>query len=112
MQALPLRWRTELTSDGLRAALQEGALCVRYEYAVSCVVFTLQFQSKVHLIRGAGGRYGRGIPYMVVSVLLGPWALPWGPLATLHALWHDGTGGHDVTDEIAAWLDDPGEAAE
>lgn len=101
-----LRWRTEYTRDELRRALMAGTRCVRYEYAVSCLAFTLLFRSKVHLVRSADGIYGRGILYMLASVLLGPWALPWGPLATLHALWENYTGGHDVTDEIADWLDD------
>ena len=79
--------------------------CIRYEYAVSCILFTLHFQSKVHLVRTADGLYGRGIPYMVASALLGPWSLPWGPLVTLHAIWANSRGGHDVTDEIADWLD-------
>ena len=105
-----LRWRTEYTRDELRRALMAGARCVRYEYAVSCIAFTLLFQSKVHLVRSADGIYGRGILYMLASVFLGPWALPWGPLATVHALWENYTGGHDVTDEVADWLDDNGVA--
>ncbi len=100
-----LRWNLELTPDELRGALESGARCVRYEYAVSCITVTLLFQSKVHLVRTADGQYTRGIPYMLASLVLGPWSLPWGPLATLHALWENYTGGHDVTDEIAEWLD-------
>lgn len=105
MSNLSLRWRTHLPRDGLRAALSAGARCIRYEYAVSCILFTLHFQSKVHLVRTADGLYGRGIPYMIASALLGPWSLPWGPLVTLHAIWANSRGGHDVTDEIADWLD-------
>ena len=106
MANVPLRWRTELTPDGLRAALLGGARCVRYEYAVSCVLFTLHFQSKVHLVHTADGLYGRGILYMLASLLFGPWSLPWGPLVTLQSLWANYCGGHDVTEEIAGWLDD------
>jgi len=101
-----LRWRTELTRDELRRALSAGARCVRYEYAVSCIALTLLFRSKVHLVRSADGIYGRGMLYMLASVLLGPWALPWGPLATVRALRENYAGGHDVTDEITDWLDD------
>ena len=105
MRKLALRWNSELNRDDLRAALLDGARCVRYEYAVSCIAFTLQFQSKVHLVRSDDGRYGRGIVYSLASMVFGPWALPWGPLVTLHALWENYGGGHDVTDEIAEWLD-------
>ncbi len=106
MANVALRWRNELSADELRAALMAGARCVRYEYAVSCLLFTLHFQSKVHLVHTPDGLYGRGIPYMLATVLLGPWALPWGPLATLQSLWANYCGGHDVTAEIADWLDD------
>ena len=110
MQKHPFRWNTELTREEIRGALQSGARCIRYEYAVSCLAFTLLFQSKVHLVRSDDGVYTRGIPYMLASLALGPWALPWGPLATLHAIWENYTGGHDVTAEIAGWLDDDTES--
>ena len=110
MPTFPFRWRANVSPGELRAALESGARCVRYEYAVSGLLFTLRFRSQVHLVRSDNGLYFRGVPYILASVLLGPWALPWGPLATLHALWTNYCGGHDVTDEIAAWLD--GEEAE
>ena len=112
MPKYPLRWNTELTREELRGALQAGARCVRYEYAVSCLAFTLLFHSKVHLVRTGDGVYTRGIPYMLASLLLGPWSLPWGPLATLHAIWENYTGGHDVTGEVAEWLDADVETSE
>jgi len=107
MPTYSFRWNEALTREELRGALEAGARCIRYEYAVSCIAFTLLFQSKVHLVRTDDGRYTRGIPYMLASLVLGPWSLPWGPLATLHALWENYTGGRDVTGEIAGWLDDP-----
>ena len=105
MSKIAFRWNTELEPDDLRRAFRAGARCVRYDYAVSCVVLTMQFQSKVHLVRSSDGLYGRGIPYMFVSLLLGPWALPWGPLVTMQSIWDNFRGGHDVTQEISAWLD-------
>ena len=106
MPTIPFRWRANVSRAELRAALEAGARCVRYEYAVSALLFTLHYRSQVHLVRSDSGPYLRGIPYILASMLLGPWALPWGPLATLHALWANSCGGHDVTEEIAAWLDD------
>ena len=105
MSKIALCWDTELSPDELRGAFRAGARCVRYDYAVSCVAFTMQFQSKVHLVRSSDGMYGRGIFYMFASLLLGPWALPWGPLVTLQSIWENFNGGHDVTAEIIAWLD-------
>ena len=105
MPKLPFRWNENLTRAELRGELLSGARCVRYEYAVSCIAFTLLFQSKVHIVRTDDGQYTRAIPYMLASLMLGPWSLPWGPLATLHSIWENYTGGHDVTAEIAAWLD-------
>lgn len=50
--------------------------------------------------RGAGGgllcsscRPGQGITYAVLSLLLGPWGLPWGIIYTLQALFSNLTGG-------------------
>lgn len=104
-ETFPLRWRTNLSAGQLRSALRSGARCVRYDYTVSLLVATWLFQSRVHLVRTDDGRFGRGFVYMLASLFLGPWALPWGPILTLECIWSNAHGGRDVTAEIVEWLD-------
>jgi hypothetical protein len=36
----------------------------------------------------------------VASMLLGWWALPWGPLLTFRCLWVNLSGGNDLTEQV------------
>lgn len=69
---------------------------VRYPYVVSAVVVTFRFESRVHRVRTADGRYLRAIPYMLASLLFGWWGLPWGPVQTWRAVWECLNGGLDA----------------
>jgi hypothetical protein len=66
---------------------------VRYPYVISLVFVTLRYESGVHLVRTADGRYLRSIPYLLTSLLLGWWGVPWGPLLTVRAVWDCLNGG-------------------
>lgn len=85
--------------------LADGAIAVRYEYCVSLLACSLRFRSRVHLLDTWEGRYIRGVPYSLLSLLLGWWGLPWGPVLTLRACWVNSCGGIDVTDEVEDWVD-------
>lgn len=66
---------------------------VRYPYVISLIVVTLRYESGLKHVRTADGRYVRAIPYLLVSLLLGWWGMPWGPLLTLRAVWDCLNGG-------------------
>lgn len=87
--------------DELRVHLEDGARCVRYETCVSVGVATLRRESPVYLTHSWQERYIRGVRYFLISLLCGPWGIPWGPILTARAAWTNLTGGADVTDEIA-----------
>jgi hypothetical protein len=59
--------------------------------------------------RGAGGVYcgscrkKAGLKYTVISVLLGWWGIPWGPIYTLQAIGRNSAGGHQ-DDELNSEL--------
>ena len=48
-------------------------MLVRYPYVVSAGVVTFRFESRVHEVHTADGRYLRAIPYLLASILLGWW---------------------------------------
>lgn len=68
---------------------------VRYPYVVSAGVVTFRFESRVHAVRGADARYLRAVPYLLVSILLGWWGVPWGPVLTWRAMWECLGGGRE-----------------
>jgi hypothetical protein len=79
-----------------------AARYVRFEMWLSFVVVTVRRQSPVYLTHSWRQRFVLGCRYSVVSLLLGPWGIPWGLLGTIWALWVNTTGGIDCTAEVLA----------
>lgn len=71
----------------------ESVAVVRYPYVVSVVFVTFRFESRPRRMRTVDGRYLRGIPYLLVSLLFGWWGVPWGPIQTWRAIWDCLNGG-------------------
>jgi hypothetical protein len=101
---LPLLPR-QLTADELRAWIAAGRRCVRFESCVSFLVGSLRRHSPVYVTTCWQDRYLRGLGYSLLTLLCGPWAVPWGPVWTAFAVWTNLTGGVDVTDELRAEID-------
>jgi hypothetical protein len=89
--------------------LAAGGRLVFYEYCISLVVITLRRPSGLHLLRPGESGVVRGLPYTLVSLLLGWWGLPWGVIYTPLVLLTNLGGGRDVTAEVVPLL--PAEAA-
>jgi len=60
--------------------------------------------SPIYLIRSGESVFQYGLCFMLLSLLLGWWALPWGPLYTVHAIFTNLNGGKDVTYETVELL--------
>jgi hypothetical protein len=73
---------------------------VSYRYAWSCIFFTVRGRSEPVAIEAGRSRVLRGLPYSLLSLLLGWWGFPWGPIRTLEALAVNFGGGEDVTREM------------
>jgi hypothetical protein len=85
--------------------LAAGGRLVMFEYCISGLFFSLRRPSRVRLLRRGQAGWWRGLPYSVVSLLLGWWGLPWGLIYTPLTLVTNFSGGCDVTDEVAAGLE-------
>jgi hypothetical protein len=91
-------------ADVLQARVAAGARLVRFESCMSLLLFTIRRQSPVYITTSWQERYLRGLGYSLVTVLLGPWAVPWGLIWTVWAIWVNLTGGVDETDQLLAEL--------
>jgi hypothetical protein len=87
---------------------REGARLVFYETCVSVVFVTRRRPSCVHRLRPGERGVLRGLPYALVSLLLGWWAVPWGLIYTPLTLWTDLTGGRPLGAEEGPAGDAPG----
>lgn len=93
-----------MTADDVRWWLRNGAVAVRYEYCISVGLASLSCRSRLHLIDTKSRRYIPGLPYSLLSLALGPWGLPWGPVLAARAIWSNFSGGVDATAEAEALL--------
>ncbi|MES2888516.1 MAG: hypothetical protein V4739_10950 [Pseudomonadota bacterium] len=89
----------------LRSELQQGAKFVVYQYCISIVVMSFKRSSRVYFIPAQGTRRSRSVAgYCALSLVLGWWGFPWGPIWTFSTLVGNLNGGVDVTAEMSAAL--------
>src|SRR4051812_43654652 len=72
---------------------------VFYESCISLVFWTLRRSSRLYRLRPGEWGLGKGLPYTLVSALLGWWGVPWGLVYTPLTLWTNLSGGRVVTAE-------------
>jgi hypothetical protein len=94
-----------ISSADFRTRVHKGCRCVRFESCYSFLLATIHRQSAVYLTESWQERYLRGLGYSLLTLLAGPWGVPWGIYFTVRAIWTNLTGGIDVTDEALASLD-------
>ena len=84
----------------LQQELQQGARFVVFPYCISLLVITFRRSSKVNFIPSGESAAGRALPYMLLSLALGWWGIPWGPIFTVQSLWVNFKGGENVTRSV------------
>lgn len=95
---------THYSAPELLARIKSGSRCVRFEYCASVVLASFCVQSDVYLTDSWQLRFFWGLPFSLLSLIAGPWGVPWGPILTARAVWTNLCGGIDVTAEIEASL--------
>jgi hypothetical protein len=89
-----------LSNEQVQMEVQRGARFVMYQYCISLLVITLKRPSSIYFVRAGEGSVGKGLGFSGMSLLLGWWGIPWGPIYTLQSFWVNFRGGRDVTREI------------
>ena len=91
-----------MTGEELEDELNNGARFVMYQYCISLLVVTLKRPSSIYFLRAGQGAVGSGFKFSMMSLLLGWWGIPWGPIYTISTVVTNFSGGTDVTDEVVA----------
>jgi hypothetical protein len=92
------------TPEGVQALLNAGGRFVFYEFCISLLVITLRRPSRVYYLPPGELGLLRGMPYSLISLLLGWWGIPWGLVYTPLTLFTNLQGGRDITSQVRAWL--------
>jgi len=89
-----------LSGTDLQREEEKGGRFVYYTYTISLIVVTFRRTSGVYLVRHNENRKTRGIPYIIISALLGWWGIPFGPKYSIESIRTNLRGGKDVTGEV------------
>lgn len=93
----------EIKSGGqLQAEIQQGGKFVMYQYCISLLVITFKRFSNIYFISHDESAVVKGLPFTLLSLVLGWWGIPWGPIYTIQGVWVNFSGGKDVTQEVLA----------
>jgi hypothetical protein len=96
-----------LTNEQIRDEIGRGGRFVIYQYCISVVVMTFKRGSNIHFVKAGEGSIGKGAGLSALTLLLGWWGIPWGPIYTVQTLWVNFRGGRDVTQEVMAQVTAP-----
>jgi len=91
-----------MTTADVVGEVQNGAKFVIYQYCISLLIVTFKRGSDIYFIKAGETALANGIPYTLLSLLLGWWGIPWGPIYTIQSLAVNLAGGNDVTKEVVA----------
>lgn len=98
----------DIKSGGeLQAELAQGGKFVMYQYCISLLIITFKRSSNVYFISHDQNAAVKGLPFTLLSLVLGWWGIPWGPIYTIQSLWVNLQGGKDVTQEVLASMSAP-----
>ncbi|MES1216210.1 MAG: hypothetical protein ABUT20_11905 [Bacteroidota bacterium] len=89
-----------LSADHLQKEVNSGGKFIYYAFTISLIVVTFKRTSGVYLIRGGENAVVKGLPFSVITFLLGWWGIPWGPKHSFESLRTNFQGGKNVTDEV------------
>jgi len=93
----------DIQSDGqLQQEIQQGGKFVMYQYCISLLIITFKHPTNIYFIRQEESAVVKGLPFTLLSFLLGWWGIPWGPIYTIQSIWINFKGGKDVTNEVVA----------
>ena len=90
-----------MSDDQVNFEVAQGARFVYFTYCFSVLIMTFKRSSDVFFIRAGESRVAKGLPYVLLTLLVGWWGIPWGPIWTIGCIAKDLSGGEDVTAKIA-----------
>ena len=86
--------------DDVQRELERGAKFVVFSYTISLIVITFKRNSRIHFIRSSDSAFIKGLPYNLLTLFLGWWGFPWGPIYSIVSIAKNLAGGTNVTADV------------
>lgn len=91
-----------LTVNQLNTELNNGAKFVVFSYTISIIVMTFKRSSDIYFIPAGESTIKHSIGFTLLTLVMGWWGFPWGPIHSIGSLFSNLSGGKDVTQEVTA----------
>jgi len=63
--------------------------------------------SNIYFVRPGENAVTKGLPFSLISLVLGWWGIPWGPIWTISTIVTNLRGGRDVTNDVVRSMTTP-----
>lgn len=100
-----------LTTAQINLELSRGAKFVMYQYTISVILMTYKRSSDIYFVRADENSIAKGLPFTIMSIVMGWWGFPWGPIHTISSLYQNLSGGKDITKDVMLLMDKPSKEA-
>lgn len=95
---------SKLPNIEIAGILNDGGKFVIYTYTISILVMTFRRGSKVFLLKKDDSAIKHGFPYLIITLFLGWWGIPFGPIYTIQSMIRAFTG-KNITDDVVNYLE-------
>lgn len=89
-----------LTEDEIYREIDNGAKFVFFQYTISVIFMTFKRSSNIYFIRSDQSSFSKSYPYSLITLALGWWGFPWGPIYSIGSLFKNISGGEDITHDV------------
>jgi hypothetical protein len=96
-----------VSPEELKGELATGARFVIYQYCISVLVMSFKRASNIYFVRPGENAVTKGLPFSLISLVLGWWGIPWGPIWTISTIVTNLRGGRDVTNDVVRSMTTP-----
>ena len=93
-----------MSTDTLNAELARGGRFVHYQYCISIIVMTFRRSSNIYFVRADQRNWQAALLFSGISLIVGWWGIPWGPIWTIGTTFSNLSGGKDVTPTVIQHL--------
>lgn len=101
-----------MSAGELNSELARGGKFVFYQYCISVLLMTFKQSSSIYFVRQGESTFLKAGGFCAISLLLGWWGIPWGPIWTVQTVVTNLRGGKNVTQEVIASFNESARAAE
>ena len=97
---MQIRGIENLSREDLVREISNGAKFAVFQYCFSLVVLSFRRSTDAYFVPAGKSPTATGIPWTILSLLVGWWGIPWGLIFTPMVVYRNLSGGQDVTNYV------------